>query len=403
MASDPPLSANVKALGVVSLFTDVSSEMVYPVTPVFLTKALGAPAWVVGLVEGIAESAASLLKLYSGRLSDRVGKRKPITLAGYALAAATKPLIGLAGAWWDVLAARFLDRVGKGLRTAPRDALIAESAPMEQRGRAFGLHRAMDTTGAVLGPVLGYLYLSSYPEAYRNLYLIALIPGMLGVLVLWLFVREKPRNPDAPGESAAPLREVFRGLSPDYRRYLAIVTLFAIGNSSDAFLVLRSQNMGVRAEHILLVYALFNVVEALLSYQIGKLSDRVGRRPVAAAGYLVFAVVYSGFALFNSAAAAWILFSLYGLYYALTQGVQRALAADFAHPERRATELGAFHMLVGIAALPASLFAGMLYTYVSPRAPFVVGAASAALAAVLLKYALADPARRATNIAADGA
>jgi MFS family permease len=358
--------------------------MVYPVTPVLLTKVLGAPAWVVGLVEEIAESAASLLKVYSGSVSDRQGKRKPITLSGYALSTVTRPLIGAAGAWGQVLFARLLDRVGKGLRTAPRDALIAESTPESQRGRAFGLHRAMDTAGAVIGPFLGYLYLTAYPESYRNLYLIALIPGAIAVGILWLFVHEHgpPRVTD-PAAHPGMLR-ILKGLSPAYRRYLAIVTLFALGNSSDAFVILRSQSMGVRAEQILLAYALFNIVEAALSYRIGMLSDKFGRRPVVALGYAVFAAVYLGFAALDGAAAAWTLFMLYGLYYALTQGVQRALASDYAHPDRRAAELGAFHMLVGLAALPASLAAGLLYTHIGSTAPFFVGACTAIAASRLL-------------------
>ena len=384
MNEQPPLSPTVKALGAVSFCTDVSSEMVYPVTPILLTRILGAPAWVVGLTEGVAECAASLLKLYSGAVSDRTGRRKPLTLVGYSLAAVTKPALGLAGAWGHVLAARLLDRVGKGLRTAPRDALIAESVPPGQRGRAFGLHRAMDTAGAVLGPLIGYAYLSCHPLAIRELYFVALMPAVAGVLILWLFVREAAPNrlPDRPPPFS--FRTSFRDLSAEYRRYLFIVALFALGNSSDAFLILRAQGMGIGPEQVLLVYAAFNCVEALFSYKIGGLSDAVGRKPILAAGYAVFAAVYLGFAALNGPAAAWSLFILYGFYYALTQGVQRALAADFAHPQRRAAELGAFHMLVGLAALPASLLAGILYSSVGPSAPFYWGAITGSASALLI-------------------
>jgi MFS family permease len=374
----------VKALGAVSFFTDVSSEMVYPVTPVLLTKALGAPAWVVGLIEGMAETATSVLKIYSGAISDRSGKRKPLTLAGYGLAAAAKPVIGLAGVWWHVLAARVTDRIGKGLRTAPRDALIAENTPDASRGRAFGLHRAMDTAGAVTGPLLGYAYLTANPESYRNLYFLALIPALIGVMILWLLVKETHTPEPISHVPPISIREALRGLKPEYRRYLLIVGLFAAGNSSDAFLILRSQEMGISPAQVLLVYATFNIVEAAVSYRAGALSDRIGRKPIVAAGYGIFALVYLGFAMCDGAAAAWILFGVYGLYNALTQGVQRALASDFAHPHRRALELGAFHMVVGLAALPASLLAGVLYTHVSSSAPFLLGASTALAAAILI-------------------
>lgn len=384
---EAPLSPTVRALGVVSLCTDLSSEMVYPINPIFLTKVLGAPPWAVGLIEGIAESTASLLKLYSGYLSDRLGRRKPLTVAGYGLAAFSKPLMALAGSWGHVLGARLLDRTGKGLRAAPRDALIAENVSAAQRGRAFGFHRGMDTTGAVLGPLIGYLFLQRFPDHLRYLYVLAFVPALVGVLILLFFVREAKRHGvDEAGAArpAPPPRFTLSGLSPEYRRYLLVIGLFGLGNSSDAFLLLRAQEMGVSAKHLLLLYALFNVVEAVLAYTVGRLSDRVGRRPLIAAGYAIFALVYLGFALLKGPLAVWGLFTVYGLYYTLTQGTQKALAADFAHPERRGAEIGAFHLLVGVSALPASLIAGWLYSHVSPAAPFFVGAVTATVAAMLL-------------------
>lgn len=382
----PPLSPTVRALGMVSLCTDMSSEMVYPLTPLLLTHVLGAPAWTVGLIEGIAESTASLLKLFSGWLSDRVGRRKPFAVAGYGLASVAKPLLGTATGWTTVLGARFLDRVGKGLRAAPRDALILENCTPDQRGRAFGLHRSMDTLGAVLGPLLGFLLMRHFAArgeafTFRTLYLLAFVPALLGVLVLLLVVREKPMERTAAARP--PGLAAWRSLRPDYRRYLLIVGLFGLGNSSDAFLLLRAQERGVGTEWLLLLYALFNVVEASLGYFAGGLSDRVGRRPLVAAGYGVFALVYLGFAILNGVLAVWLLFLAYGFYYTLTQGAQKALAADLAHPARRGAEMGAFHFLVGIAALPASLLAGRLYT-LAPAAPFYVGAATAFSAALLL-------------------
>ncbi|MDX1932607.1 MAG: MFS transporter [Capsulimonadales bacterium] len=388
--ADAPLSPTVRALGLVSLLTDASSEMVYPVNPVFLTKVLGAPPWVVGMVEGVAESTASLLKLYSGYLSDRLGQRKPLTLIGYGIATLSKPLIGLSAAWPQVFFARFLDRTGKGLRSSPRDALIVENSLPQQRGRAFGLHRSMDTTGAVLGPLLGYLYLRAFPEHLRYLYFLAFLPGLLAVIVLALFVKEaRP----APGERKTPPRFTLKGLDPAYRRYLLVVFLFGMGNSSDSFLLLRAGEQGLATDHLLLLYALFNVVEAALGYFAGRWSDRIGRRPVIALGYAVFALVYLGFAWLPSPHLVWFLFPVYGLYYTLTQGAQKALAADLTNPDRRGTEIGIFHLLVGITAFPASLIAGWLYAAVSPAAPFFIGAVTALLSAGLL---LTDLSARAT-------
>ena len=380
-----PLSPTVKALGLVSLLADTSSEMIYPVNPIFLTRILGAPPWVVGMVEGMAESIASLLKPFAGQWSDHLGQRKPFAVAGYALSAFGKPLIGLASAWGLVFVARALDRTGKGLRTAPRDALIAENSDPTQRGRAFGLHRSMDTTGAVIGPLIGYLYLRLFPDALRELYFLAFIPGLLSVFALLFFVREAKKGAARSG-AAKPAIFPFTlsGLSAEYRTYLAIVALFALGNSSDAFLLLRAGDRGMTAQNLLLLYAAFNVVEAVLAYFAGGLSDRVGRRPLLAAGYGVFALVYLGFARLPGSAAVWPLFLLYGFYYTLTQGTQRAYAADLANPARRGAEIGAFHFVVGLSALPASLIAGWLYSRVSPAAPFYVSAATAITAALLL-------------------
>lgn len=392
-----PLSPTVKALGIVSMFADVSSEMVYPLNPMFLTRVLGAPPWALGLIEGIAESTASLLKLYSGWLSDKVGRRKPLAVAGYGLGAIGKPLIAVAAAWWQVLFARFVDRLGKGLRTAPRDALIAENCPENQRGQAYGFHRAMDTIGAVLGPLCGYWLLTrvlhgSDAHRFARLYWIAFVPGVLATLVLAGAVREVRRRDPEAARNALPS---LRGLSTAMRWYLLIVALFSLGNSSDAFLILRAQqDMGVDSAHVFLLYALFNIVEAALGYPAGIVSDRTGRRPLVALGWGVFAVVYLGFAVLRGTVAAVVLFVLYGFYYTLTQGVQRALAADLAAPERRATELGAFHMVVGLAALPASQLAGVLYG-IDHRLPFLLGASSAAIAALMmLSVRLDRPAAR---------
>ena len=374
------LGSTVYALGVVSFLTDVASEMVYTQVPLFITRTLGAPAAILGLIEGVAESSASLLKIVAGRLSDMSGRRKPLALAGYTLGAIYKPLLAFAGTWFVVLLLRFMDRLGKGLRSSPRDALIAETTPKHLRGRAFGLHRAMDTTGAVVGPLLGLWFLTHISPDLRKLFLFAGIPGLLAVVTLVLVVREPRRTSTAP--SQVPPRFRWADLDPEFRRFVWAAFLFNLGNSSDAFLILRAGSLGFTGTQLLVLYAAFNVVEMSLGYAAGRLSDTVGRRPLIIAGYLVFALVYLGFAMVHTKAGIWVLFLLYGGYYTLTQGTQRAFAADMAHPNHRAAQIGAFQTAVGIALLPASIIAGKLFDW-NPAAPFVYGAIMAGLGVVV--------------------
>ncbi|MGB3297278.1 MAG: MFS transporter [Phormidesmis sp.] len=376
------LHPTVRSLGWVSLFADFASKMVYPITPFFLTTVLGAPVWTVGVIEGIAESTASLLKLYSGWLSDRAGVRKPFAIAGYGLGAASKLGLALAGSWMAVLGARWLDRAGKGLRAAPRDALIAENCGPHQRGRAYGFHHSLETVGEVLGPLAGFLFLWQYSDNYRGVFAAAFLPALLGVLVLIKGVKELKPTVATTGRSLPKF--TFKGLHPVYRQYLVVIGLFGLGNSSDAFLLVRSQDLGFSGSDLLLLYAAFNSVSVFLGVAVGNLSDRVGRQPLLVAGYGSFALVYLGFAVAQNPAFIWILFVFYGLYTALTRGVQKALVADLIHPDRRGAEIGTFHMLVGLAALPASLLAGFLYTQVSVGAPFFVSAGVAAVSAMLL-------------------
>ncbi|MEM9767665.1 MAG: MFS transporter [Cyanobacteria bacterium P01_D01_bin.71] len=381
--SNPATEPNrtVATLGLVSLLNDCASKMVYPVTPLFLTGVLGAPAWTVGVVEGIAESTASILKLYSGWLSDRRGQRKPFAVMGYGLGALSKLFLAISVVWGHVLGARLVDRVGKGLRAAPRDALIAENSLPHQRGRAFGLHHSLETVGEIVGPLAGFWVLWQFPENYRGLFAIAFIPALLSVLVLLALVKEPPSPRSEP--RALP-QFTFQGLSPTYRRFLLVVGLFGLGNSSDAFLLLRARDLGFASGQVLLLYALFNLVEVSLGLAAGNLSDRVGRRPLLASGYLVFALVYLGFAIAPNADVIWPLFMLYGLYSTLTRGVQKAFVADLVHPARRGAEIGTFYLVVGLVALPASLVAGWLYAQVGVAVPFLVSAGIAAIAALLL-------------------
>lgn len=382
------ISTTVITLGIVSLLTDIASESVYPLIPLFLTGVLHASTVNVGIIEGIAESTASILRIFSGWFSDVLGQRKWITVAGYSLSTLSKPFLSIATSWQQVLGVRFADRLGKGIRSAPRDALIADVTPPEKRGVAFGFHRAMDTTGAVTGPLIAFFLIramsmhhTAVGAEYRRLFLLSAIPGLLGVLILIFFVRE--RTHPRPAHTAPPSLSL-RQFDKPFKKFLIIAVLFSIGNSSDAFLILRAQNVGVSVARILLLYVLFNSVEATLATWTGALSDRLGRRNIILAGYFVFAAVYTGFALARHPAQIWVLFGFYGLYNSLTNGVQRAFAADLVCAEARGTGLGAYHMLTGIALLPASVVAGFLWRSIGPSAPFYYGAATALISAVLL-------------------
>lgn len=389
------LSSTVIALGFVSLFMDMSTEMAYTQIPRFLTLVLHVPSEIVGLIEGMAESAASLFRLVSGHLSDRSGRRKPLTVLGYGSSALAKPLMSLVTFWPFALLLRVADRLGKGIRTAPRDALITEATPPALRGRAFGIHRSMDTVGAMIGPLLGILLLkalasSSLSTRLRALFLFAGVPGLLAVLTLLLFVRETPkmvadRQVRLGANGGVKTLPRWRELSPLYRRFLGIVFLFNLGNFSDAFLLLRAQDIGYTPIGVMLLYAVFNMVEALLDYGVGILGDRFGRKPLIVMGYLIFGVTYLGIGYAPSKAILALFFILYGMYYAFTQGVQRAFAADFSDPQKLGAQIGAYHMVTGIALLPASLIAGKLYG-IHPYLPFTLGATLAFLSAILLLF-----------------
>ena len=372
-------------LGLVSLLTDISSEMAYPLLSLYLTTTLGATPAIVGLIEGIAESLASLLKTFSGTFSDRIGQRKPLAVMGYGASTIGRLFLYLSTSWGWVLAGRMVDRFGKGVRTAPRDALIAEASGGDRLGRSFGLHRAMDTLGAVIGIGIAYALFVGSRGNYTFIFLISMIPGILGVALLG-FVREK-RNP--PKRTPAHPPTDHRKLHPRLKAFFVVAFLFTLGNSSNQFLLLRSQNLGFQAKETILLYLLFNVTYALSAYPAGRLSDKIGRRTLLVAGYLAYGLVYLGFSQVHSPLHVWILFAVYGLYTGLTEGVEKALVAELCRDDNRATLLGAHATIVGIGLLPASLIGGFLWSAVGPQAPFLFGGGLGILAAIGMFFVLA--------------
>jgi MFS family permease len=382
----PGVKKNVLVLGLVSFFTDISSEMIYPLVPIFLTSVLGAPMGIVGVVEGITEGTASVLRGPSGWFSDRIGRRKPLVFAGYGVSSLGKVLLAAAYVWPMVLLARFVDRVGKAVRTPARDALIAESAEAKHRGRAFGFHRALDTLGATVGPLLGLLILWAVKEEHmRWVFLAAFVPAALGVLLINL-VKEKQSRSEGTPVIPSIKRPLFSlaGTSATYKRFLLISVVFALGNSSAVFLLLRAKDLGMSTTLVVLVYVFFNAVYALLSMPFGILSDRIGRRAVVMAGFVVFGAAYLGMGFASSQMHVWALFGVYGIYMAMTEGVARAFVSDLVPRETRATAIGAYTMVIGIVAFLSSLMAGLLWDHVGVAAPFLVGGSTALLSAVLM-------------------
>lgn len=374
------ITKNVFILGMVSLFTDISSEMIYPLIPIFLTAVLGAPMAIVGVIEGIAESTASILKVFSGWFSDKLGKRRSFIVSGYSCSAVAKPLLAAAFSWPVVLVARFIDRFGKGVRTSARDAMIADETNTQNRGKAFGFHRAMDTSGAVLGPLLALVLLTLLEENYRLIFLIALIPAVTAVVLLLLFVKERVKIALSPAE--VPKFNLGQ-FDRRFKLFLLIILIFGLGNSSDVFLIMRAKNLGFSTMLVVVAYVLYNSVYALLSTPAGILSDRIGRRRVIMTGFFIFAAVYFGFAFVRTSIYVWGLFAIYGFYVAMTEGVSRAFVSDLVPTEKRGTALGIFHTTTGLVTFAASFIAGLLWTYVSVPAPFIYGGIMAALAAIL--------------------
>ena len=369
-------------LGWVSLATDAATEAIYPLLPFFLTNVLGAGAVSLGLIEGAAEAANSALKIASGTLADRSRAKRPIVLAGYALSSAVRPLIAVAQSWAHVLTIRLADRVGKGVRGAPRDAMLAGWASETTRGTVYGFHRAMDHAGAVIGPLAATLFLYFYPGEYRTLFALTIIPGAIAVALIF-FVDEDHR----PRASAAPVRHDAAPQEPfsrTFKQFMLVLMLFMLGNSTDAFLLLKLTEAAGGVQYVPLMWSALHVVKAAVSVYGGAWSDRIGRRAVIATGWIIYAVVYAGFAASSSLTTLLPLFLVYGFFFGLTEGTEKALIADLAPPSRRGLAFGIYNAVLGLGTLAASVLVGLLWTVVSPAAAFSVGAALALVSTALL-------------------
>ncbi len=378
-------------LGVVSFLTDVSSEMIFTLVPLFLFNVLGAAGTIVGLVGGLSESSDAIFRIFSGWFSDKIGRRKPLAVLGYSISTVAKPFMYLASTWGAVLSIRFSDRIGKGVRSSSRDALIADSVSAGERGRSFGFHRAMDTSGAVLGLIIAaiIIYLVQGSGAvqlslntYQWLVVVGIVPAVLAVPVFIIFVRERKEKRPSSGssQSGLSLSGVKGGFDTRFKVFLAIMFVFTLGNSSDFFVILRAQNLEAPLIQVVLMLVLFSATEAITSLPMGILSDRLGRRRVIILGWFIYTLVYLGFAAASSIWQMWLLFACYGVYYGMVEGVARAFVADLVPAEKRGTAYGLYHGVAGLTLLPASLIAGWLWDAISPAAPFYFGAGLAFIA-----------------------
>lgn len=374
---------NVTIAGLVSFFMDVSSEMIYPLIPLFLANVLNVNKSVIGLIEGIAESTASLLKVFSGWFSDRIGNRKWLMVVGYGISTLSRPIVAIATGWHHVMGSRFMDRFGKGVRTAPRDAIIAESTNNAFLGRAFGFHRSMDTMGAVVGPALAFFFLGIFLNDYRKVFWLSMIPGAIAVLLIIFFITEKKK---AFMDRSERPKLTLKHFDWRFKFFVAIATLFAIGNSSDVFLILRAQHIGISTVMIPVVYLLFNLIYSLSAIPAGILSDRFGRKRIILLGFILFAIVYYGFAVASDTTTIWILFAFYGIFMGLTEGIQKAFLATIIPSDFKATAFGVYNTAVGLAMLPASLIGGWLWDNISPSATFYFGAMTAGSSAILFIF-----------------
>ncbi len=384
----PSVPKNIIILGLVSFFNDLSSEMIYPIVPIFLKSILGAPAAVVGLIEGVAEATASILKVFSGYFSDKFQKRKPLVVAGYSLSAISKFLLSWANSWPFVLFARFLDRTGKGVRTTPRDALIADDKIKGIEGKAFGLHRAMDTMGAVVGPILAIYALGFFGNNFNKVFLFAGIPSVVGVLILAALVKEKPK---ADPVAVKKFRFDWRAMPRNFKVFIFISAIFALGNSSDAFLILRAQDLGLSISATVWAYVLLNFIFASTATYAGMISDKIGEKNALLFGLAIFAAVYFAFAQALDGNMVWLMAAVYGLYFSFSDGVGKAYIAKLVPKENIATAFGIYQLVIGLGVLLSSIVAGFLWDRVSHQAPFYFGSAFAALALVSFFFLGSNP------------
>jgi MFS family permease len=383
-----PLSPNVRLLGLASLVNDIAGEMIFPLVPTFLLTQVGGSTASLGAVEGVADTVASIVKLWSGGLSDRVGKRKIFVVAGYAMAAVARPLVALAGAPWHVLAVRSADRFGKGIRSAPRDAMIADSSEPALRGRAFGFTRAMDHLGAAIGPFLAFSFLWMWPNSLRALFALTAIPGLAVVLAVWFGLREKPLLTHAAKELPSTLAPFDR----NFRVYLLALVLFTLGNSSDSFLLVRVRELGIATELLPLVWCAFHIVKSAGSIAAGRAVDRFGARPLIVAGWVIYALIYLAFAQASAAWEGWVFFMVYALFHALTEPAERTFVLNLVGEDRKGLAYGWFNLAIGIAALPANLAFGLIYEWYGGPIAFRWSAALAAVAVGALWFVRAPAA-----------
>ncbi len=376
------ISKPVFVVSAVSFLNDIASDMVYPIVPIFLTTVLGAPIAIVGLIEGIAESTASFLKIASGIASDKMEKRKPFIVLGYIFSATSKLFYAVAFAWPVVLVGKFVDRIGKGTRTTARDAFIAENTEEKHRGRAFGFHRGMDTLGAVFGPLICILLLRLWGNDYKSIFLISLIPTVFAIFLLFFFIKDKEKE-FGPIKIKLPFREVVKSLPKPLAIFLVINCIFAIGNSSDVFLILRAKDLGASLIISTLLYSVFSMAYAAFSVPAGIVSDKIGPRKVMTTGFIIFSLVYLAFAFTHSTSILWVLFPVYGIYMALTDGVSKAYIANIVSHEHLGTAYGIYQFAIGFCAFFSSLIAGVLWSKVGVAAPFIFGGAMSLIAAIL--------------------
>lgn len=372
---------NIFYIGLVSFFTDMSSEMIYPLLPVFLTTVLKAPISFVGVVEGVAESTASILKLVSGWVSDRLNKRKALVSFGYTLSSIVRPMVAFAVYPWHVLVIRFTDRIGKGIRTAPRDALIADTCDPQEKGKAFGFHRAMDHGGAIVGPAIATLLLMYAVKDYRSLFALAYIPAIAAVLIILFLVKEKKPKIVSAQE---PIKLRLSIFDKNFKKYLLVVFIFTLGNSSDAFLLLRAKDAGIGIAALPLLWILLHIVKMASSIPGGMLSDKRGRKKVIAFGWIIYFLVYLGFAFAKAPVHIWFLFAIYGFFFGLTESTEKAFVADLVGNEIRGSAYGVYNFAIGIGALPASVMMGLLWQKFGVIVAFSFGAIMALISAFIL-------------------